>query len=252
MTKSDDIIERIAKGIHDGTIKKGDLVDPELLKYVADHLLDGVDIGFNTDLKTHESIENTRNLFKAMETNVYQFSGFKTAAQIKEVKSLLHGANGEVRPFKEFKADVLAIDQTYNKTWLKTEYDTAVSGAESGRKWLQIKAEKEVLPYLQYETMEDSRVRPEHADLDKIIRRVDDPFWDENYPPNGWNCRCTVRQLADATETAMDDIDMADVPPAWRENSGETGAVLKDDVYRSAFSKAEQATITKETMKLMG
>ena len=251
MPSSSKIMERIAQDIHDGTIKKGDLIDPELLKHIADQLMHGVKTGFNTDLKTPLTSEGTARLMKSMETNVYKFSGFKTAAQIKEAKALLHDSKGEVRPFKDFKKDVLAIDATYNKTWLKTEYDTAARGSEMGRRWLEIKEEKDALPYLMYETVGDARVRPEHQDLDGIVRRVDDPFWKQYYPPNGWNCRCDVRQLPE-DKSAKGSIDAAeDVPAMWRNNTGISGEVLKDDVYKSVASKQEQKEITRESMEIM-
>ncbi|MDE7466685.1 MAG: hypothetical protein K2M59_09765, partial [Muribaculaceae bacterium] len=41
----------------------------------------------------------------------------------------------------------------------------------------------------------DDKVRPEHAALDGVTLPPSDPFWVEFYPPNGWNCRCTVVQV---------------------------------------------------------
>ena len=52
----------------------------------------------------------------------------------------------------------------------------------------------ELLPMLTYQTVGDGRVRPEHAMLDEISRPVGDKFWNTYFPPNGWNCRCTVLQ----------------------------------------------------------
>lgn len=49
--------------------------------------------------------------------------------------------------------------------------------------------------YLQYRTQKDNMVRPEHATLDGVTLPPSDPFWAEFYPPNGWNCRCTVVQM---------------------------------------------------------
>lgn len=43
-----------------------------------------------------------------------------------------------------------------------------------------------------YVTVGDDRVRDEHAELDGVTLPKDDPFWLRNYPPNGWNCRCSV------------------------------------------------------------
>ena len=47
---------------------------------------------------------------------------------------------------------------------------------------------------LQYRTQKDDKVRQEHAALDGVTLPPSNPFWAEFYPPNGWNCRCTVVQ----------------------------------------------------------
>ena len=39
----------------------------------------------------------------------------------------------------------------------------------------------------------DSRIRSSHADKNGIIKKRTDPFWDANYPPNAYNCRCKVQ-----------------------------------------------------------
>lgn len=51
-------------------------------------------------------------------------------------------------------------------------------------------------PYLQYVSVADKRSRPGHAHLDGMTLPADDPFWEKNYPPNGFNCRCRVRALS--------------------------------------------------------
>lgn len=53
----------------------------------------------------------------------------------------------------------------------------------------------DVAPYLQYISILDGRTRPEHRAMHGMIFRYDDPIWNTMYPPNGWNCRCMVRQL---------------------------------------------------------
>ena len=46
--------------------------------------------------------------------------------------------------------------------------------------------------YLRYVAILDSRTRHTHAQMHGLILKKNDEFWQKNYPPNGWNCRCRV------------------------------------------------------------
>ncbi len=102
--------------------------------------------------------------------------------------------NGERKPFERFLNDVQKIDSTYNSNYLRAEYNFVQSSAEMAAKWEQF-AEDGDRYNLQYRTAGDGKVRPEHAALNGVTLPPSDPFWEEYYPPNGWNCRCTVVQV---------------------------------------------------------
>jgi SPP1 gp7 family putative phage head morphogenesis protein len=65
----------------------------------------------------------------------------------------------------------------------------------------------DALPFWQYMTVGDDRVRPEHAVIDGFTARAIDPVWNKIYPPNGFNCRCIVIALlaSEAPEGSSDD-----------------------------------------------
>lgn len=47
--------------------------------------------------------------------------------------------------------------------------------------------------YWMYVSMLLPNTRPSHADKHETVLPRDDAWWDTNYPPNAWNCKCKVR-----------------------------------------------------------
>lgn len=80
---------------------------------------------------------------------------------------------------------------------LRTIYDVNVRMAMAAGKWARIEAVAPARPYLRYVAVMDERTRHDHRQWHGTILRWDDPWWREHYPPNGWNCRCTVMQLSE-------------------------------------------------------
>lgn len=124
----------------------------------------------------------------------YIFSGIKTFHELNEAFPSLLDENGERKSFERFLNDVQKIDSTYNENYLRSEYNFVQASAEMAAKWESFMEDGDRYN-LQYRTQHDSKVRPEHAELHGVTLPPSDSFWEEYYPPNGWNCRCTVVQV---------------------------------------------------------
>ena len=131
---------------------------------------------------------------RRLQRSDYIFSGFKTFHELNEAFPSLIDENGNRKPFERFLNDVRKIDATYNRNYLRAEYNFASASAEMAARWEQFMEDGDRYN-LQYRTAGDGRVRPEHAALHGVTLPIDDPFWEEFYPPNGWNCRCSVVQV---------------------------------------------------------
>jgi len=118
----------------------------------------------------------------------------KTYHELNEAAMALIDENGNRKPFEQFYNDVLKINETYNRNYLRAEYNFVQASADMAAKWEDFLEDADEFN-LQYRTAADGHVRPEHAALHGVTLPMDDPFWDKYYPPNGWNCRCTVIQV---------------------------------------------------------
>lgn len=112
----------------------------------------------------------------------------------KELKPLLKqkGWWGKVPdpsdPTKEVQLGSVRRLETIYTTNLRTSY-------QAGR-YANLEDNAAFRPYWQYIAVMDDRTRKEHKELHGKVFRHDDPFWENFFPPNGWNCRCTVKSLS--------------------------------------------------------
>lgn len=74
---------------------------------------------------------------------------------------------------------------------LKRIFDTNLRTSYAGAKKQSL--DESSLEYYRYTAVLDSRTRPTHRAMHGIILPKDHPFWKNNFPPNGWGCRCTVK-----------------------------------------------------------
>ena len=171
-----------------------------------------------------------------LERSNFIYSGFKTYHELNEAFFSLIDENGERKPFERFLNDVLAIDSTYNRNYLRAEYNFVNASADMAAKWEQIVADGDRYN-LQYRTQHDEKVRPEHAALDGVTLPPSDPFWETYYPPNGWNCRCTVAQVRKSKYPVTDPEEarargeealQKDTRGIFRFNSGKQGKTFPD------------------------
>jgi len=63
--------------------------------------------------------------------------------------------------------------------------------------------------------------------LDGLVLRADDPWWDRNYPPNGWGCQCYVTGLTEGqvqrkglAVSSGDGLPDASSDPTWQHAHG--------------------------------
>ncbi len=160
--------------------------------------------------------------------NISVFSAAKTHQQVSLMEKYVFNESGGKAKFADFKKKAGEIFDAYNNNYLEAEFNTAFARAQAARQWIDIEANKKVLPLLKYVTVGDERVRSAHKLLDGIVRPVNDPFWDKNYPPNGFRCRCIVMQLEADEEPATDlrKVDFPKTEPLFASNPAKTGIVF--------------------------
>jgi SPP1 gp7 family putative phage head morphogenesis protein len=214
-------------GVYNGTITKENLPDNFYYK-TADFIKAGLYKGLGA--KTVEAAELTPDwiLTNEMRTNIYYFSGAKTYQEHKFLSELVVDSKGNVVPFNEYKVKALQILKDFNEAYLGAERDTALASGRAASDWQTIQEDKEFLTKLQYQTVGDKRVRPQHARLDGITKPVSSGFWDVYFPPNGWRCRCTVIQLtSDAKTTKTNKKTLPEIDPLFAFNPGKEQIVFQ-------------------------
>lgn len=144
------------------------------------------------------SLEMTKDIYQSLVEAQQQ--GKSLGSWKKDLLDTLN-KKGWVVGVDKGKGAVIADPQTgeyVGTPWrLNTIYRTNMQAAYSAQRYQTMRDNADNRPYWQYSAVGDSRTRPSHLSLDGRVYRYDDPFWATFYPPNGFNCRCSVIALAE-------------------------------------------------------
>ena len=168
------------------SLRIGILAEPAAQEFIGTHT-NALDSSF-------QQVEMSDIMRQRLSRSNYVFSGMKAFHELNEAFPSLLDENGNRKTFERFLKDVQSIDKTYNRNYLRSEYNFVQASAEMAAKWEGFKQDGDRY-YLQYRTAHDNKVRPEHAALHGVTLPITDAFWEEFYPPNSWNCRCSAVQV---------------------------------------------------------
>ena len=155
----------------------------EALQYAHSKKVVLPDEFYSMDLKTRQ-----------MATTVSFLSSLEQAESV--IKSLNKTlASGGT--FNDFQKLVAESEIVLPKHYLDNVFRTNIQSAYGHGRWQQQQRNKEKRQYLMYSAINDSRVRPAHLALNRIVLPIDHPFWLTHYPPLGFRCRCTVIALTE-------------------------------------------------------
>lgn len=121
-------------------------------------------------------------------------------SSLEQVESVINSLNKTLAnggTFQDFQKLVADAEIVLPKHYLDNVFRTNIQNAYGYGRWVQQERNKSSRPYLMYSAIEDSRVRPSHLALNRIVRHIDDPFWLTHYPPLGFRCRCTVLAITE-------------------------------------------------------
>jgi len=211
------VAEKVFDTLSDGLIKrayeaKGEMLfDADLFSYTAKTLNSGFIDGWRkepvklADLGFTYGVDDPA-ILTAYEMNLFRFAGVKTLYEAQQLNELFR----KCKSFKEFYDTASAMLKVHNRTWLETEYNTAIAAGESAATYARLMKQTDLFPYWEYKTIGDEKVRFSHQLLDGIILPWNHPAWQYILPPNDWNCRCyivprtkgevTAAQLANSEE----------------------------------------------------
>lgn len=148
---------------------------------------------------------------------------------------------GRLQPFLEAKGWAPTGRGGNIPKRLERIYLTNLRAAAAAGHWDRIQRRKEVLPWLVYELGPSLKHREDHASWAGTCLRVDDPWWQTHYPPNGWGCKCLVRQIAEPPSGARTEAPPDEMRPWTNPHTKETIEVPKGIDPGWDFNAAEHA-----------
>lgn len=148
----------------------------------------------------------TKKEFEALcekaKTRAFTVSGISRQDQVTAIQRAIQKILDEGGTLDDFKDQISEIIELQGWTGKKAHritniFRTNMQSAYMAGRYEQLQKTTKLRPYWRYLAVGDKRTRPSHMALDGKVYPADHPFWDSYYPPNGFQCRCTVQSLSD-------------------------------------------------------
>ncbi|HWP59010.1 MAG TPA: phage minor head protein [Candidatus Acidoferrales bacterium] len=144
-------------------------------------------------------------LGRAARAKAFTIAGGATRQVRASIKDLIDQALSEGLTLREFQAeapeilDAAGISERTPWYW-ETVYRTNLSTSYQVGRWRQMTDPDVVAerPFLRYVSARLPNSRPSHVEKHGLIYPVDHEFWQEWYPPNGFNCYCTAMSVSES------------------------------------------------------
>lgn len=143
------------------------------------------------------------DIWQAEHARAFVVAGAMKDELIKDLQSAvlkaLEGGTTLAEFRKDFDTIVAAHGWSYRggRNWrTRVIYNTNLRMAYAAGKYDQAQRLKTQRPWMRYIAVDDGRTRELHRHWHNTVLPVDHEWWDTHYPPNGWNCRCTVQTLS--------------------------------------------------------
>lgn len=143
--------------------------------------------------------EEAKGLADGAKARAFYVTGLYRQDLVNLVSDALQKALEDGETLDDFKkriADVIT-KQGWKDYRVETIFRTNMQSAYAAGRYRKMQAVKQSRPYWQYLAIMDKRTRPSHAILHGKVYPADHEFWQTNYPPNGFRCRCGVATLSE-------------------------------------------------------
>jgi hypothetical protein len=200
------------------------LINKEVTTAIAERLWSAVLEGYGADFSTLDWDTPDYRMLEALEQNIWHFSAAKNYTHLRQLSGALLAPDGKLRTKAQFFEEAFKINKTQVRSHLATERELAIAGSQMASKWVDIQADQETFPYVEFDVVMDGRTTELCTSLNGVIVPIGHPYLKTYYPPNHFNCRTTVRKRRNGKVT--ENLPYPEIPDMFRTNLGEQGLIF--------------------------
>ena len=189
--------------------------------------------------KTPMSPERFRALSAAARAKAFTIADGANRQVRDSIMEMLNRALSSGLTMEEFRDEAIQVLDNAGiaprrPVYWETVYRTNMSTSYQAGRWQQM-TDPDVVkerPYLRYVSARLPTTRPSHGEKHGLVFAADDPFWSRWYPPNGFNCYCTVMSVSESllkrrgwTVSTAQNFSYPDPDPGFGTNAGRSETV---------------------------